>query len=84
MSDSPAKYARFDSPAEYQICVAGRINPAWSDRLGGMSIRWTLTNDNSPATSLVGKLRDQAALAGVLNSLYELHLVVLSVENLGS
>ena len=28
----------------------------------------------------VGQLRDQAELAGVLNTLYELHLVLLSVE----
>ena len=31
-------------------------------------------------TVLVGRLRDQAALSGVLNILYELHLPVLSVE----
>ena len=32
-----------------------------------------------PVTVLEGELRDQTALAGVLNSLYELHLSVLSV-----
>jgi len=31
---------------------------------------------------LLGELVDQAALAGVLNTLYELHLPVLSVERL--
>jgi hypothetical protein len=34
----------------------------------------------SPATTLEGKINDQSALAGVLNTLYELHLPVLSVE----
>ena len=33
-------------------------------------------------TTLLGELADQAALAGVLNTLYELHLPVLSVERL--
>lgn len=33
-------------------------------------------------TTLVGRVRDQAALAGILNSLYEMHLPILSVENL--
>ncbi len=33
-------------------------------------------------TMLEGVLSDQAALAGVLNTLYELHLTVLSVERL--
>ena len=31
-------------------------------------------------TELFGKVRDQAALVGLLNSLYELHLTLLSVE----
>jgi hypothetical protein len=34
----------------------------------------------SPVTILVGHLTDQAALVGVLNSLYELHLPILKVE----
>jgi hypothetical protein len=33
-------------------------------------------------TTLLGELSDQAALAGVLNTLYELHLPVLSVQRL--
>jgi hypothetical protein len=33
-------------------------------------------------TTLFGELSDQAALAGVFNTLYELHLSVLSVERL--
>jgi len=35
-----------------------------------------------PVTTLSGELGDQAALAGVLNMLYELHLTVLSVKRL--
>lgn len=31
---------------------------------------------------LVGYLRDQAVLSGVLNALYDLHLPLLSVESL--
>jgi hypothetical protein len=31
---------------------------------------------------LVGHMTDQAALSGVLNTLYELHLPLLSVENM--
>ncbi len=33
-----------------------------------------------PMSTLLGELVDQAALAGVLNTLYELHLPVISVE----
>jgi hypothetical protein len=35
-------------------------------------------------TMLVGTLRDQAELSGVLNTIYELHLTLLSVEFLDS
>jgi hypothetical protein len=33
-----------------------------------------------PVTELVGRVRDQAELAGLLNSFYELHLALRSVE----
>jgi hypothetical protein len=33
-------------------------------------------------TILEGHLPDQAALSGILNTLYEMHLPLLSVENL--
>jgi hypothetical protein len=42
----------------------------------------SLEHREGPVTELVGKVRDQAELAGLLNSLYELHLTLLSVEML--
>jgi hypothetical protein len=69
----------FDHPAIYEIRVQGRIDPNWSDRLDGMAISLAISDANPPVTTLVGELNDQAALLGVLNSLYELHLPVLSV-----
>ena len=47
-----------------------------------MVITKAFTANGQPMTILVGHLADQAALSGVLNSLYGLHLVLLSVENL--
>jgi hypothetical protein len=69
----------FDRPATYQIRVQGRVDPDWSDRLAGMTICLTAEKASPPVTTLQGELGDQAALAGVLNTLYELHLPVLSV-----
>jgi hypothetical protein len=69
----------FDRPASYQISVQGRIAPDWSDRLAGMTIGLTAEEALPPVTTLKGELSDQAALAGVLNTLYELHLTILSV-----
>jgi hypothetical protein len=73
----------FDRPASYQICVQGRIDLTWSDRLEGMTITLSKSEVGAPLTTLEGELRDQAALAGVLNALYELHLPVISVKRLG-
>lgn len=70
----------FDRPAIYQINVQGQINPAWSDRLEGMTIHQTAVVTGPPVTTLQGELKDQTALAGVLNTLYELHLPVLLVK----
>ena len=36
----------------------------------------------APITTLEGELSDQAALVGVLNTLYEMHLPVLLVKRL--
>jgi hypothetical protein len=45
-----------------------------------MRITVSSHGDQKPVTTLVGLLADQAALAGVLNTLYELHLTLMSVE----
>ena len=74
--------SHFDHPATYQIIVEGRIDPTWSDRLEGMALFLNPVEAGSPLTTLEGELGDQAALAGVLNTLYELHLTVLSVKRL--
>lgn len=75
-------YSTFDSPAVYQIRVEGRLDTSWSDRLEGMAIRPIVPAAGPVNTILEGELHDQAALAGVLNCLYNLHLPVLAVERL--
>jgi hypothetical protein len=74
----------FDSAATYRIRVSGRIAPNRSDWFQGMAIR-RISHGREPAVTLLeGELLDQAALAGVLTALYELHLPVLSVECLSA
>lgn len=72
----------FDNPASYQIIVQGQIDPTWSDRFEGMLIYLSRVEGEPCLTMLVGELTDQAALAGVLMTLYELHLTVLAVKRL--
>ncbi|MEI2691706.1 MAG: hypothetical protein V9H69_19190 [Anaerolineae bacterium] len=71
---------KFDSPATYQIVVHGYIAARSTEYLEGMSIRQIALSGEPPVTALEGELLDQAALAGVLNTLYDMHLPVLSVQ----
>lgn len=84
MSDPSVNHLTFDSKCTYRIRVRGQISPIWADRLGGMTVCPESHECGLAITMLQGELLDQAALAGVLNTLYELHLPVLSVELLSS
>jgi hypothetical protein len=82
--DNPHTYGiTFDGPARYQILVKGSIPVNWCDRMDGMSIHQAAADDGVLVTTLEGELADQAALAGVINTLYELHLPILSIKSVG-
>ena len=76
-----SKGMRIEKSGEYVIQIQGDLDPDWSDRLGGLSIETkSFDDDRLPVTILSGNLIDQASLQGVLNTLYELRLPLLSVE----
>jgi len=77
---SNEKHIKLWTPATYRIEVEGLLAESWSDRLAGMRITARNRSDQTTVTTLVGRLRDQAELSGVLNSLYDLHLSILKVE----
>jgi hypothetical protein len=64
-----------DKPAFYRINVKGVLPDSWIDRLGGLQI----VANTPKGVTLEGWLPDQAALSGVLETLYELHLPILEV-----
>ena len=72
----------FGGLATYRIVVQGVLDVAWSERLAGMTIQTTFREPKAPRTTLVGPIRDQAQLNGVLETLYGLHLPILNVEKL--
>jgi hypothetical protein len=81
MSDtSDGKYLKIWAPATYHIEVEGEVGKSWADHFGTMRITTRTRKDNSVVTILVGRVRDQAELSGLLNSLYDCHLPILSVE----
>ena len=71
----------FNRPGNYRTRVLGSLDESWSERLGGLRITACSQKDpEGSVTELCGKMHDQAELAGLLNTLYELHLTLLSVE----
>ena len=81
MSDTQASaIPSMSEPGVYRIRVKGRLEPRWSDRLGGLSITTDTPEGGSVQSVLVGRLPDQAALSGVLSTLYDLRLPLVSVE----
>ena len=64
-----------DKPVKYRIRVRGALPDSLHDRLGGMEI----TATTSSGMTLEGLLRDQSALAGVLDTLFMLRLPILEV-----
>jgi hypothetical protein len=80
----PPSYSGWDRPATYRIDVQGRVPARWRDRLEGMAMTECSAETECPVTTLLGELSDQAALEGVLNTLFALHLPVVSVERLST
>jgi len=69
-------------PGLYRIRVHGRLDATWSDQLGGLRITTAGGVGIEDETTLEGKVADQAALTGILNTLCELQMPVLHVERL--
>jgi hypothetical protein len=72
----------FAGPVRYRIVVQGVLGEHWRDRLAGLAISTASPDGAPPRTTLLGQIRDQAELNGVLDTLYGLHLPILSVESL--
>ncbi len=71
---------KLGTPVTYRIEVEGFLNESWSECLAGMRITIRKRPDSTAVTTLVGRLRDQAELTGVLNSLHDLHRPIVKVE----
>ena len=84
MKKGTADYPTMSGPAIYRIRVRGRLDTKLSDRLEGMHIENLAQNSGNVESVMEGRLLDQAALYGILNKLYDLHLPVMSVDCLGT
>jgi len=72
----------FSKSGIYRIEVDGKLHTGWTDRIGAMQVFPPSAETDRAVTVLEGRVSDQAELAGILNTLYELHLSLLSVQYL--
>jgi hypothetical protein len=66
----------------YQIKVQGRLETGWEEWLNGMTASFEEDSTNSPVTVFTGQVRDQAALRGILNKLWNMNLTLLSINRM--
>jgi len=64
----------------YQIVVRGHLREKWADWFSGLAITSEVQPDGNAITILAGPLKDQSALRGVLIKLWDLNLVLISVQ----
>jgi hypothetical protein len=67
-----------DQPASYRIEVQGRVGEEFAAWLGEVSIE-VIEGENA-VTVLVARVADQAALYGILQTLYSLGLTLLMLR----
>ena len=72
--------ANLFDPAMFRIRILGTLDENWSDYCGGMTIEHESDPKRAAMTILTGRLVDQSALLGVLNSLHDIGYPIISVE----
>jgi hypothetical protein len=78
-----------DGPSDiqwvYEIKVEGHLDERWSDSLSGFALTVEEAGpEKQPATVLRGVVADQAALRGILTTLWDLNLALISLTRLAS
>jgi hypothetical protein len=78
----PQTNSPFTRPRHYQITVEGKIDPSWSDWFNGMILVSRMEAEDMYITTLTGTVIDQVALRGLLNRLWDLNLVLCSIQQI--
>ena len=71
--------AEYHEPARYELRLKGHLDARWAVRFDGLSF----THERDGTTILSGPVVDQAALHGVLKTVRDLGLPLLSVLHVG-
>lgn len=69
---------------EYRIVVEGELSAQWLDWFPNMTMSVIAGDGGAPTTSLTGPVRDQPALRGLLQRLWDLNCDVVLVQRCSS
>ena len=72
-------YEKNQNVSVYQITIHGNLDPKWSGWFSGMTIS---TDNDSLLSTLTGPISDQAKLRGILNKLWDMNMIIISVHQL--
>jgi len=72
----------FQKSAIYKIKVEGVLKENWVDKFQGLKIRKESSSSGKSVSVLSGRINDQSALSGLLNTLYDYNMTILSVKML--
>ena len=79
MRDTHGSTEGYHEPGRYEIRLKGHLDERWAERFEGL----TFSRDDDGTTVLFGQVVDQAALYGLLRTVRDLGLPLLSVVHLG-
>ena len=74
-----SKFDNINNESIYQIKLIGNIDRSWSSGFHGLKVS---TSDGDQFTTLTGRVKDQAKLRGILNKIWDLNLLVISLNRL--
>ena len=69
----------FSGPGEYEIVVTGHLDDQLSYWFEDLTLSTGCSEDGTPITTLVGRFVDQAALHGVLTTIRDMNLPLISL-----
>ena len=72
---------KYEGTATYQITVRGNVDPKFMGQFNNLVVTHTKTKDHTLST-LTGEIKDQEALSGILNMLFDNRYAVISVSKI--
>ena len=80
MIDDCVTQNKMDQPEYFRILVQGELDPDWLAWFGALTIE--LENLGPAVSSLTVEVPDQASLRGLLNSIWDLNLRLISLTRI--